>query len=430
MTGDEVIASSLASGKIGDAILPMWVDPNLKIPRTSMDAQYFDPSSRLVYNVNNRERDITGRGLDGAPTSIDYDDPGGRQIAETLEFMAMTDEAQSDGMTWDMSPVAHPRVSIAGISQRLKFAVGLDTGCQTPVVRRNSPQDLMLRSRSKCHGRLLGFDDSCLVAHEKGVLEYYLGTHKISRTVLVVDGLHEDYLDSLSDVADIIFYRDGGTVGLDIDDDLQIFKTRSDATLPILDMSVTVAQIADGDGAWADVPATDVFNCQRVVRGMHDERFDANLRKIILTFRKTNGLTVEELVHLKLGHQGWTSALKYELRKMYGPKFNLPNCQCSACTAMAPEAPRRRFRSVKATLPGQVFSYDLFYVNSNLNLLYVVDDYTVHGWVHKVDAKSDVSNILRDFDAKVQTHILARFGKTITLSYRSDNGGENVTFAK
>ena len=292
----------------------------------------------LLYDARREQQhDVRRLRRSQAATCIDYDDPGGGDLAETLAMAINQEYDGPDEMSWDMSAMQHPRVNIAGVSTKLRFAVGLDTGCQTPVVRTGSTQDLLLKDRRACHVELLGFDDSCLIARETGTLEYYIGSHKISRKVLVVDGLHEDYLDSLSDVADVIFFRGGGSVGLDVGDDLQVFQTKSGASLPTLDVSVGLGQAAEANQTWTIVPTAEIFKCQRVMRGIHDKSFDDDLRKSILAFRKSNGLTVEELVHLKIGHQGWTSALKYELRKIYGSKFELPDCQCNACTAMAPD---------------------------------------------------------------------------------------------
>ena len=389
-------------------------------------------SIQKIYDVNNQ--------------SPEGQEKWSQLMVDTLAMMEdFSDIDMSGGYMWDC-------VSILEVNRRAKvcqvrtaaFAVGIDTGCQTPVVRKGSVQDLMLTNRENCHVELVGFDDSKLFALESGVLEYFLGSQKVTRTVLVVDGLHEDYLDSLSGVADLIFFKDGHAVGIDNGDTMHMLKTSTGTSLPTVEATTTVGAVTgyrsvtrdfghnsgDAKTTWGGLTMKNIYVCQRVLRGIHVQEFNPALRHRILAFRKRNGLTMEELVHLQLGHQGWTSALRYELRKIYGKGFQLPDCQCNACTALAPEAPRRRFRSIIATIPGQCFSYDVFYVNANLNLLYIVDDFTTHGWVHKLHVKSDLSLTMREFDAKVQTHLLARFGRTVVPAYRADGGGENLTFAK
>ena len=182
-------------------------------------------SKILIYDVRR------GNGCEVDQNEIDH-------ARFTSNLMTNKTSKEMDPFGSEVHKERTARICQTGISTKLRFAVGIDTGCQTPVVKKGSIQDLLLTNRKKCFVELVGFDDSKLEAHESGTLVYFLGSQRVVRKVLMVEGLHEEYLDSLSDVADLIFYKNGHAVGIDNGSTLQLLRTKQGTSLPTVDATV------------------------------------------------------------------------------------------------------------------------------------------------------------------------------------------------
>ena len=285
---------------------------------------------------------------------------------------------------------------------------------------------------------LIGFEGSSLLAEVSGTLSYFIGPTAFRRHVLVVKGLHEDYLDSLYDVAEVTVFRGGAKIGIGDGISMHIHDAVCDKTMPTLSTSQVKilapvnSRLLNGPQDWeiGEYEYEQVRRCHQVLRGMADETFQSGLRKSVYAFTRKNGLSLEEVVQSRMAHQGWTDAIARALRKIYGSEFQMPDCQCEACMTLAPESPRRRHVRVPVTIPGQCFSYDNFQINDGLRILVVVDDFTSYGWIWKLDLKSDLPSILKNFDELISTHLYARFGHHVVPAYRADGAGENRVFAR